>query len=851
MWRATFKSLLGRKLRLALTALSIVLGVGFVAGTFVLTDTMNKAFNDLFAQASKGSDVVVRATSAFTPSDSGGGGGGGGQQRDPIPQDLLATVRTVAGVKSADGSVSGYAQMVDPKTGKTIGGLGPPTFGANWNRTANATLEIRTGAPPTAAGQVVVDAATAKKFDLTVGQTIKILFEGPPAEFTIVGTAGFGTADNLGGATLALFDTSTAQQVLGKDGVFDEIDVVAEPAVTQTQLRALIADALPKGVEAVTSTSVADEQSKQLQDALGFFRTALLVFAFIALFVGAFIIFNTFSIIVAQRTRELALLRTLGASRRQVLTSVIAEAFVVGLVASALGIVAGLGIALGLKGLLSAFNIDLPTTSTQLQLRTIIVSFIVGTLVTVVASVLPARRAARVAPVQALRESQETGAIKVLGRRLAVGLAVTGLGAAALLYGLFGNSSNAGALIGLGAAATFVGIAILSPLAARPLAGIIGAPVSRMGVQGKLGRENAMRNPRRTASTASALMIGLGLVAMVAILSASLKASFDAILSDTVKADFILSTSSFVPFSPDVASKTSQVPGVAAVAEFRQGGFRVNGNTEFVSAVDPATVDSVMTLNVSSGSIASLSQGQVMIFDDVATKHHWSVGDTLPAAFATTGKTPLTIGGTYSEDRLAGDYLISLDTYQKYFPEQLDEFVMVKTDPGANAATVQRGIEAAAAQFGNVEVQDQTGFRDKYAGQVNQLLGLVTALLAMAILIALFGIINTLGLSIFERTRELGLLRAVGMSRRQVKRMIRWESVIIAILGAVLGLVIGVFFGWSLQQALADQGVTELRIPVGQLAGYLVFAGLAGVFAAIWPARRAAKLNVLEAISYE
>ncbi len=850
MWRATLKSLLGRKLRLALTALSIILGVGFVAGTFVLTDTMNKAFNDLFAQASKGSDVIVRATSAFTPSDSGGGGGGG-DQRAPIPQDLLATVRTVAGVKSADGSVSGYAQMVDPKSGKTIGGLGPPTIGANWNQTANAALVIRAGSPPTSAGQVVVDAATAKKYQLAVGQTIKILFQGPPAEFTIVGTAGFGTADNLAGATLALFDTNTAQHVLGKEGVFDEIDVVADPAVTQTQLRARIQDALPKGVEAVTSTSVADEQSKQLQDALGFFRTALLVFAFIALFVGAFIIFNTFSIIVAQRTRELALLRTLGASRRQVLTSVIAEAFVVGLVASGLGIVAGLGIALGLQGLLSAFNIDLPSTSTQLQLRTIVVSLIVGTVVTVVASILPARRAARVAPVQALRESQETGALKILGRRLVIGLSVTGLGVAALLFGLFGHSSNAGALIGFGAAATFVGIAILSPLAARRLAGIIGAPVSRMGVQGKLGRENAMRNPRRTASTASALMIGLGLVAMVAILSASLKASFDAILSDTVKADFILSTSSFVPFSPDVASKTSQVPGVAAVAEFRQGGFQVSGKTEFVSAVDPATVDQVMTLNVSSGSIASLAQGQVMIFDDVATKHHWSVGDTLPAAFATTGKTPLIIGGTYSEDRLAGDYLISLDTYGKYFPEQLDQFVMVKTDPGADPATVQRGIVAATAEFGNVEVQDQTGFRDKYAGQVNQLLGLVTALLAMAILIALFGIINTLGLSIFERTRELGLLRALGMSRRQVKRMIRWESVIIAILGAVLGLVIGVFFGWALQQALADQGVSELRIPVGQLVGYLVFAGLAGVFAAIWPARRAAKLNVLEAISYE
>lgn len=850
MFRATLKSLLARKLRLGLTALSIVLGIGFVAGTFVLTDTMNRAFDDLFAQVSSGTDVVVRATSAFTPTEPGAGGGGG-QQRDPLPEDLLATVRGVAGVRSADGSVSGYAQMVDPKTGDTIGGFGPPTIGANWNVTANAALTIRSGSAPAGPGQVAVDAATAREYALSVGESIKVLFQGPPERFTIVGVAGFGTADNLAGATLALFDTGTAQRVLGKEGVLDQIDVAADPGVTERELQTRIQDALPKGVEAVTSTAIADEQSKQLQDALGFFRTALLVFAFIALFVGAFIIFNTFSIIVAQRTRELALLRTLGASRRQVLTSVVVEAFVVGLVASGLGIVAGIGIALGLQGLLSAFNIDLPSTSTQLQVRTVVVSLIVGTVVTVVASILPARRAARVAPVQALRESQEAGGLGAFGRRLTIGLVVTGLGAAALLYGLFGSGSNAGTLIGIGAGATFVGIAILSPLLARPLAGVIGTPIRRMGVEGKLGRENAMRNPRRTAATASALMIGLGLVSMVSILSASLKASFDATLTQTVKADFILSTSSFVPFSPDVAVKTRDVPGVASVSEFRQGGFRVNGKTAFLSAVDPTTVDNVTTLDVTTGSIDSLAGGDVLVFDDVAKENGWSVGDSLPAAFATTGRTPLQIGGIYGENGLAGNYVISLDAYERYIPEQLDSFAMVKLEPGAAPASVQRAIQAATGQFGNIEVQDQTAFRDKYAGQVNSLLGLVTALLAMAILIALFGIVNTLGLSIFERTRELGLLRAVGMSRRQVKRMIRWESVIIAILGALLGIVIGVFFGWALQQALADQGVTELRIPGGQLVQYLVFAGVAGVFAAIWPARRAARLNVLEAISYE
>jgi putative ABC transport system permease protein len=852
VWRATLKSLFARKVRLVLTALSIVLGVGFVAGTFVLTDTMNAAFDQLFKQVGAGIDVVVRSQSAFDAQQNGGGGGGT-DQREPIPESVLPLVESVDGVASVSGDVSGYAQMKDPATNETIGGLGPPTIGVNWSDT-NQSLVLRQGAAPTGSDQVVVDAATATKYHLQVGEKIEIVGPKDVRPFTISGITGFGTADNLAGATLALFELKTAQDFLGKPGVFDQIDVVAKDGVDPSALRARIAPVLPKGVEAVTSATVADEQSKALQEGLGFFRTALLVFAFIALFVGAFIIFNTFSIIVAQRTKELALLRAIGASRRQVMTSVVGEAFVTGLLASVLGIAAGLGIAIGLQGLLSAFGIDLPSTSTQLKVRTIVVSLIVGTVVTVASCILPARRAARVAPVQALRDSQDTGAGGALGRRLIVGLVVTGLGAAALLYGLFGSPSNAASLVGLGAAATFVGVAMLSPLAARPLASVIGWPIRGLGIQGKLGRENAMRNPRRTASTASALMVGLGLVAMVSILSASLKASFTAALNETLKADFTLTTSQLTSFSPDVAEKVSAVPGVGAVTQFRQGGFRVNGSDSFLTGVEPSTVEQVTELGVTAGSTASLAQGQIMVFQEVAKKNGWKVGDTLETAFASLpppGDAPLTLGGSYEHNEIVGDYLVSLETYEKYFTEQLDTFVMIKLAPGADPATVQRDLESATASFGNIEVQDQTAFRDKQAGFIDQLLGLVTALLAMAILIALFGIVNTLGLSVLERKRELGLLRAVGMSRRQVKRMIRWESVIIAILGAVLGIAIGFLFGWALQQSLVSQGVTELAVPGGQLIFYVIFAGLAGVLAAIWPARRAAKLNVLEAISYE
>ncbi len=399
---------------------------------------------------------------------------------------------------------------------------------------------------------------------------------------------------------------------------------------------------------------------------------------------------------------------------------------------------------------------------------------------------------------------------------------------------------------------TFVGIAILLPLASRPIAGAIGLPIRRLGIQGKLGRENAMRNPRRTASTSSALMIGLGLVAMVTVLAASLKSSINVTIEKSLKADLILSTSSQIPFSPDVADRVRGVDGVGAVSEFRQGGFRVSGSTAFVTAVDPATIDQVATLDLSPDAIQGLQDGKIVVFDDVMKDKGWKVGDTVPSEFATVGKAPLVIGGTFSDNTLINsNYLVSLDTYDTYFQEQLDAFVMVKLQPGADAATVIAAVTTATKEFGNVEVKDQTAFREQQAGFIDQLLGLITALLAFAIMIALFGIVNTLGLSIFERTRELGLVRAVGMSRKQVKRMIRWESVIIAVMGALLGVVIGVFFGWALQQALANQGVTELVIPVGQLAIYVLFAGLAGVLAAIWPARRAAKLNVLEAISYE
>jgi putative ABC transport system permease protein len=852
VWRATIKGLLAKKLRLALTALSVVLGVGFVAGTYVLTDTMNAAFDDLFSQAGTGSDVTVRSVSAFQTGAAGPGAGGGAEDRDPLEEELLEAIRGVEGVAVAVGDVQGYAQIVNPATGEAIGGFGPPTIGMNWTETSDAIIDIREGAPPAGPDEVVIDAANASANEIALGDRVRVLFQGPPREFRVVGIAGFGDADNLAGATLALFDTDTAQTVLDREGEFDSISVVADEGVTATALRGNVQAVLPDGAEAVTTASVADEQAAALKEGLGFFQTALLVFAGVALFVGSFIIFNTFSIIVAQRTRELALLRALGASRRQVLTSVIGEAAVVGVFASLVGIGAGILIAMGLRAMLELFGISLPATDLQLLPRTIVVALVVGIVVTLTASIFPARRAAAVAPIQALREADTSGTTsRGWGRRLVVGLLWVAPGAAALLYGLFATPANAGVIVGVGAAATFVGVTILSPLVAPAVASALGAPVARLGIPGGLGRRNAMRNPRRTATTAAALMIGLGLVSMVAILAASLKASFNATLEETIRADFTVSTTNFIPFSPEVADRIGGVDGVEVVSAFRTDAFRVNGATTFVTGVDPATVESVASLGQVEGDLSGLTVDQVLVHDDVAQENGWSIGDEVPAAFARIGDHPLEVVGIFEENALVGDYVISLSAYEDVFREQLDAFVLVRAAEGVGTGAVADGLRAEVAEFANIEVLDQAAFREKQAGFIDQLLGLVTALLAMAIVIALFGIVNTLGLSVYERTRELGLLRAVGMSRSQVRAMVRSESVIIALFGAVLGIAVGIFFGWALQQALEPEGVTRLAIPVGSLAVYLVFAALAGVLAAIAPARRAANLDVLQAVSYE
>jgi putative ABC transport system permease protein len=849
MLRATIKSLLARKLRLVLTALAVVLGVGFTAGTFVLTDTALKSFDDLFGNVFNGTDVVVQAKTAFTPTEGGGAGGGGGSERNPIPADVLPKVEAVDGVGGADGDVAGFAQIVDPQTGKVVQNGGAPTIGNSWDPHVTA-LEVTEGEPPSGPDQVAVDAGTAKDHKLSVGQRVRVATVTKSGEYTISGIVRFQDSDSLLGATLAIFDLPTAQRLFDRVGEFDFIYVQKDASVTPDALATRISSVLPNGYQAITGATAASDQQDQVNEGLGFLRTGLLVFGFVALFVGAFIIFNTFNIVVTQRSRELALFRALGASRRQVMTSVLVEAALVGLIASIGGVLLGIVLAMGLKVVMAGLGLKLPPTALVIAPRTVIVSLVLGTGITLIAAVAPSRRASRVAPVEALRESAAPSSS--IRRRVIVGGLITLAGIGALFAGLFGGVSNAGLVVGLGAALTFIGVAMLSPLVARPISSMLGRPFRRR-ISGRLGGENANRNPRRTASTAAALMIGLGLVTFVAVFAASLKSSVTGVLDRTLRSDLMLTSSQFSPFSPQLAKDLTSDPSFAIVSPLRSAEAKVGTSSTFPTAVDPATIGDVANIEMDAGSIEALSgPDTVIVSRTTADAKGYTVGSTVDMEFASAGTKTLEVVGIYEPNQLFGDYTFSLGTYEQNFAQQLDQVVFLKYAPGIDQPAARATLEQRIAQdYPSVEVNDQQQTKDQYVSQVNQFFAIVYVLLFLSVLISTFGIVNTLGLSIYERLRELGLLRAVGMSRRQVKRMVRVEAVIIAVLGALLGLVVGVVFGWAMQQALSDVGIDRLAIPVGQLVFMLIVAALIGIVAAIWPARRAAKLNVLDAISYE
>ncbi len=846
MLNVIIKSLLGRKIRLFLTASAVVLGVAFVTGALVLGDTLNATFDKLFATAYSGTDVGVRGRSAFNVNAAQGGDPS--TARKPVPVSVLTTIRSVEGVAQAQGDVSGFAQIVT-SAGAVVETSGAPTIGSIWlGRTSMNPYKLVRGQPPRSQGEVAIDATTAKAQKIKVGDSITVLTQSGSTKQTVSGVVGFGdTGGGLAGATVTLFDPASGPALLGTPGVFSEVLAIGDGSVDNTTLRERVARALPSDLQALTGDQLAEADSGGIKSGLKFFSIFLLVFAVIAVFVGSFIIFNTFSMLVAQRSRELALLRALGASRRQVNLSVILEALVVGLIGSTIGLGLGVLVSLGLKAITGLLIGDLPADGVVLHGQTVLWAYLTGVVVTVVSAIAPARRATHIPPIAALRDDVALPASS-LRRRALVGSSVLVAGVVSMTSGL---TAGTGILwVGIGALGIFLGVAMLSPFLSKPMVGGLGAVLPRFwGATGRLARENARRNPRRTAATASALMIGLSLVAAGGVLGASLTKSANAVIDRSIGADFIISTSNFGPIPSSVATRLRSLDGIAAVTSFRSGQALVGTQVVSLQGVTEDTVDKTLQLKVTSGSLGGLADGDLLISKKAAKDHGWTVGSRIPVTFGRSGRQQIKVGGIFDQNQIAGDYLIGLTTYEANYTEKLDQFVAMTVRPGVNVRGIKAAITAAGAS--NLKVRDQTEFKDEQRKQINKLLGFIFALLALAVLIAALGIVNTLALSVIERTREIGLLRAVGMGRRQTRRMIRLESVVIAVFGTLLGLALGVALGSALVKALNSQGIDQLVIPIGQLAVYLVLGTLIGVVAAVWPARRAARLDVLRAIASE
>lgn len=845
MWRVTWKGLLAHKLRLALTALAVVLGVAFVSGSFILTDTIERSFGDVISQTAGGVDAKVRPAGASADFATGFS-----QERPTVPTALLDEVTEVDGVAAADPVVSGSAQIVG-SDGQPIGGMGPPTLGFNApSHPGFGGIETREGRLPEADGEVAIDAYTVRTQDFEVGQEIEISVGRAAEEFTLVGVVGFGDADNLAGATVALFDLDTAIARFSPDGDYDEIDVLAEDGVSDDALAERLAATVGDEYEVVTAEQLVDENTEAVGQALGIFSTALLVFAGVALFVGVFIIVNTFSIIVAQRVRELALLRAVGASRRQVMWSVLGEAGLIGLIGGVTGLALGAVLAIALRAMLAAFGVELPAEGLVFQPRTVIVALVVGLVVTVAAAVMPALRATRIAPVQALQAVAVPPSASQGWFRSAAGALVGLVGVALLVAGLFGGAGPT--VLGGGAVAVFLGVALLAPLVARPIVRFLGWPVARWsGVRGELARENAMRNPRRTATTASALMIGVGLVGFVTIFAASMTASIGDAIDEVYLLDYDVRSASFQPIPADVADDLGELDEVSLALAQRMGTFTVDESSGFLMGVDADRIDEVYDLEVLDGSLDALGDGGVLVSESAADGQSLTVGDALDMEFPATGEASLEVVGIFDGASIDVDYMLDTATYQEHYQGDQVFAVGVRLADGVDLDAGQAAIDEVLEAYPGVQAMDRGAVREQVTGQINQLLGLVYGLLALAVLIAFFGIVNTLALSVFERVREIGLLRAVGMTRGQVRAMVRWESVLIAILGVVLGLGVGTFFGWLLVQALQDQFPLRFVFPGGQLAAAVVVAGLAGVLAGVLPARRAARVDVLAAIAAE
>ncbi|HEY2258228.1 MAG TPA: FtsX-like permease family protein [Solirubrobacteraceae bacterium] len=855
MLRVALKGLATRRLRALLTALAIVLGVALVAGTYVLTDSITGAFDSIFQTVYRGTDATVTGRSAID-SNANAGAVGGGAATPSFPESVLARVRRLPDVANTLGGVSGSPQLVKEGKAITFGGAPNLGFSVDPSKPQFNSLKLVNGHWP-GPSEVVVDTNTAAKKDLRPGDAIGVQATGPVLAMRISGLVRFGSSSSLGGATLAGFQLATAQRLFGKVGKLDDIRVTAKPGISPQRLVQQIRTVLPRDTQVRTGAQEATKDAATTNGFLSFLKTFLLVFAGVALFVGSFVIANSLSITIAQRTREFATLRTLGASRRQVLRSILAESLVVGIIASVIGLLVGLALAQGLFALFNAAGLTLPNSGTVVKPRTILVSILVGVVVTALASLRPALRATRVEPIAAVRE----GAVLPEGRfsskhRTTGAAVVAALGFTAVVLGLFVASGTGPvlALMGLGALLVFLGVALLSARIVPVLASWLGWPATKLaGAIGRLARDNARRNPQRTASTASALMIGLALVTLVAILSAGVISNFKGAVNDLFTGDYaITAQNNFSPIPVSAGQAAARTPGATAVGDVRSGQGRVFGHNEQLTAVNPA-MRRVVRLNWTHGSqgvFASLGASGAFTTDSYASKHHLRLGSSLSMTTPTGARVPLVVRGIFKPPNGGSPFgvvTISAATWDRLYQPPQNLYTFVRMTGGETAAN-QAALSRRLASFPNAKVQTRQKFIDNQISGLTQVLNILYVLLALSIIVSLFGIVNTLVLSVFERTREIGMLRAVGTTRRQVRRMIRHESVITALIGSVIGIALGIAFGALLAARVSFIAFT---IPISSLIAFLIAAWIVGLVAAIFPARRASRLQPLQALAYE
>ncbi|MEV0640077.1 FtsX-like permease family protein [Streptomyces sp. NPDC050619] len=843
MFRTALRNVFAHKARLLMTVLAVMLGVAFVSGTLVFTNTISEAYQK---SSAKGFGQVDVAVDPEPQEDTGNTVG----KTPELTQALLDESTKVPGAASAIGVVSGFTAIAD-KDGKLIGG-GFQSRGGNYWGTKDARYPLVSGHAPKGAGEVLIDSKTAERAGYEVGDTVRLSVNGPVLDPRIVGIFTTDDGNVAAGGSLALFDTATAQKLFGKTGTYDEIAVKAKAGVTQAALQAELDKALPKdAVETTTGKQLADDQAHRISSQMSGLKQGLLAFAGISLFVGTFIIANTFTMLVAQRTKELALMRAVGASRRQVTRSVLVEAFVVGTVAAVTGLAAGVGIGAGLRALMGTFDTAIvPDGPLIITPSTVAAALAVGILITMLAAWLPGRRAAKIPPVAAMSSVHAEATAKSLVLRNTLGALFSAAGIAVVLAATTMSSKGGQAPMSLGAALLIIGVFILTPLLSRPLIAAAAPMLRVFGVSGKLARQNSVRNPRRTAATASALMIGLTLITGMTVMAGSLQKSIDKRAASAIKADYVVSMANTNELSPDVEKKLKQLDDVTATSPMRQAPSRIDGESLYLTGVTGNTIGELTNLKVDEGSF-KVGGAQAVVEADIAKAYGWKAGSNFTVHYEDGKKQKLTVAGVYEGNEMVGGILVDNATLSPHQTDPGDTAIMVKTSDGASSATKDR-IEKALGSNPAIKVEGKEDLSNEVAKTFTLVLNMVYGLLAMAVLVAVLGVINTLAMSVFERSQEIGMLRAIGLDRKGIKRMVRLESLVICLFGGVLGIGLGVFFGWAAGELLSTKMATyELVLPWARMAVFLLMAATVGVLAALWPARRAARLNMLSAIKSE